>query len=226
MNYKKKVPKFSRLLIDYAQKIIINNHNFYQDNTNKNKKSRKETDVRIKMIKKKLISDKIKNLIDIGSAEGNFLKLASSLGIFALGIEADERRYLVSNYHENFKDYKNYGVIFNELSMKFVKNLPEVDSIIYLSVHHHILATHGLKKGEILIKELFRKAKKNFFFETAFSNEISKSWSSNYRKNLIKMNDKDIKTFFKKIGAREIEIIARTKSYNKGYFRPLYYIKK
>lgn len=226
MNYKKKIPILSRILNNLSQKIIIRNFNFYQNSGNKYKGSRKETDTRVKVIKKKLISDNIKNLIDLGSAEGRFLKLASSLGIFAMGVEADERRYLVSNYNKNFEDYKNFGVIFNEISLKFLKNVPQVDSIIYLSIHHHILASTGIKIGNEILKELFKKVKKSLFFETAMNDEFSDKWPLNYRKNLKNMNDASIKKFFKLLGAKKIQILANTKAYNKGYIRPLYYIKK
>lgn len=226
MNYKKKIPNLSRIFNQLSHKIIINNLDFYQNSGCNDNGSRKETDVRVKVIKKKLISDNIKNLIDLGSAEGKFLKLASSLGIFALGVEADERRYLVSNYNKNFEDYKNFGVIFNELSLKFLKNIPQIDSAIYLSVHHHILASSGIKMGNEILKELFKKVKKSLFFETAMHDEFSDKWSLNYKKNLKNMNDASIRKFFKVLGAKKIQILANTKAYNEGYIRPLYYIKK
>ena len=52
MIYKKKIPNLSRILNQLSQKIIINNFDFYQNSENKNNGSRKETDVRVKIIKK------------------------------------------------------------------------------------------------------------------------------------------------------------------------------
>ena len=60
------------------------------------------------------------------------------MGIMSLGLEADERRYFLSSALN--QDKKNYAVINNVISIKLIKSLPKFDTVLYLSVHHHIAA--------------------------------------------------------------------------------------
>jgi len=223
MDYSKKIPKFSSILNKLSINIIKRNLDTYQSDNLKLQGSREETDLRWNQIKKKLTKDKINNILDLGSAEGIFLKKSSKLKIFSLGVEADERRFLLSNY---INKYRAYGVIFNKISLQFIKTLPKFNSALYLSVHHHILANLGEKKATLILKEIFNRCEKSMFFETAMWNENSKNWNKNYKKNLQNMTEEKIIDFFNRLGAKKIEIIGNTKSYNKGFKRPLFYIKK
>ena len=226
MNFKKKIPLISNIFNKLSIYFIKKNLKIYQDDCLQLVGSRKETDLRWNKIKQKLIKDKIKNILDLGSAEGVFLKKASELEIFSLGIEADERRFLLSNYIDEKNIYREYGVIFNKISLKSIKSLPKFDSTLYLSVHHHILANSGEKKATLILKEIFNRCEKSMFFETAMQNENSENWNKNYKKNLKKMTEAKIIDFFKRLGAEKIEIMGYTKSYNEGFERPLFYIKK
>ena len=226
MNFKKKIPLISNIFNKLSIYFIKKNLKIYQDGSLQLVGSRKETDLRWNKIKQKLIKDKIKNILDLGSAEGVFLKKASELEIFSLGIEADERRFLLSNYIDEKNIYREYGVIFNKISLKSIKSLPKFDSTLYLSVHHHILANLGEKKATLILKEIFNRCEKSMFFETAMQNENSENWNKNYKKNLKKMTEAKIIDFFKRLGAEKIEIMGYTKSYNEGFERPLFYIKK
>jgi hypothetical protein len=226
MNYKKKISKLSSFLYNLSIKFIKKDLKYYQNFENKKNGSRKETDQRWRLIKKIIIKEKIKNILDLGSAEGFFIKKFSDMGIFSLGIEGDERRFLVSNHTLNKNKYKNYAVVHNKIALKFVEKIPEFQSILYLSVHHHILAALGKKNANLILKEIFKKSKRSMFFETAMHDEKSKEWNNNYKINLKDISENNIKLFFKKLGARKVEIIGYTKAYNKGYKRPLFYIKK
>ena len=53
MNYKKKISKISLFLNNLSIKIVQNNLNYYHDFNNKKNGSRKESDIRWKLIKKK-----------------------------------------------------------------------------------------------------------------------------------------------------------------------------
>ena len=116
MNFRKKIPTISTIFNKLSIYFIKKNLKIYQDGSLQLVGSRKETDLRWNKIKQKLIKDKIKNILDLGSAEGVFLKKASELEIFSLGIEADERRFLLSNYIDEKNIYREYGVIFNKIS--------------------------------------------------------------------------------------------------------------
>lgn len=226
MNYKKKISKISLFLNNLSVKIVKNDLNYYHNFNNKKNGSRKESDIRWKLIKKKIIKDKTRNILDLGSAEGFFIKKISNMGIFSLGIEGDERRFLVSNHSGKGNKYKNYAIVLNEISPKLIKSLPVFDSILYLSVHHHILANQGKHKANLILKEIFKKCKKSMFFESAMHNEESKNWNKNYKLNLKNITENNLRLFFKKLGAKKVEIIGYTEAYNKGYSRPLFYIKK
>ena len=97
MDYKKKLPKISKYLNQISKKYLEKKIKLYQDLSSQNSGSRIQTEKRWRLIKKKLIKDNIKNLLDLGSAEGYFLKKTSEIGIMSLGIEADERKFFLSN---------------------------------------------------------------------------------------------------------------------------------
>jgi len=225
MDYSKKIPKLSKYLNKISISYLKNNINLYQDLSLKNSGLRNETENRWRLIKKKLIKDKIKNLLDLGSAEGFFLKKTSKMKIMSLGIEADERRFFLSNFNiENKKKY--FGVVNNTITSEFIKLLPKFDTILYLSVHHHIAANSGVKKANDLLVKIFKNCEKTMFFETAIKNEQSKSWHKGYEKNLKNITEKSIKSLFLKQGCKKFEILGYTESYNKGFKRPLFYIAK
>ena len=224
MDYKKRLPNLSRYLNQISKKYLEKKINSYQDLSTNKKGSRSQTEKRWKIIKKKLEKDKINNLLDIGSAEGYFLKKTSKMGIMSLGLEADERRYFLSSVINEEK--KNYAVINNVISTKLIRALPQFDTVLYLSVHHHIVANIGNHSANKILIEIFKKCKKSMFFETAMKGENSKSWSNNYRKNLNFVTEVNIKKLFMKAGCKNIQLLGYTEAYNKGYKRPLFYISK
>lgn len=226
MDYKKKIPKISYILNKLSIFFIKKNLKVYQDNGLQISGSRKETNLRWKKIKQKIFKDKIKNILDLGSAEGIFLKQASKLKIFSLGVEADERRFFLSNEIDKNNIYREYSVMLNEISLQSIKSFPKFETILYLSVHHHILANLGEKKAKLILKEIFNKCEKSIFFETAMKSENTKNWNKNYQKNLKNMTESKIIDFFTQLGAKKIEILGYTQSYNSGFKRPLFYVKK
>jgi hypothetical protein len=224
MDYKKKLPTLSKYLNQLSEKHLKNKIKLYQDISSHNIGSRGQTDKRWKLIKNKLVKSKVKNLLDLGSAEGFFLKKTTKLNIMSLGIEADERRYFLSNSLS--EKNKIYGVINSTIKSKLIKLLPIFDATLYLSVHHHISASLGHKEANKILVEIFKKTKKSLFFETAMKDEKSKSWNRNYDKILQHITEENVKNFFIKLGCKKIQILGYTNSYNKGYKRPLFYIKK
>ena len=223
MDYTKRLPNLSRYLNQISKKYLEKKLNLYQDLSINKKGSRSQTDKRWKIIKKKLVKDKINNLLDIGSAEGYFLKKTSKMGIMSLGLEADERRYFLSSALN--QDKKNYAVINNVISIKLIKSLPKFDTVLYLSVHHHIAANIGNSSANKVLIETFKKCKKSMFFETAMKGENSKSWSNNYKKNLNIFKENNIKKLYINEVCKNIQIFY-TEAYNKGHKRPLFYISK
>ena len=224
MDYKKKLPFLSKYLSGLSEKYLKSKINLYHDISRNNIGSRAQTEKRWRLIKTKLVKDNIKNLLDLGSAEGFFLKKTAKLNIMSIGIEADERKYFLSSSLS--EDKKIYGVINTTINTKFLKLLPEFEATLYLSVHHHIAASLGKIEANIILAEVYKKTKKSLFFETAMHDERSKVWRNNYRINLKDITCANIKLFFKKLGARKVEIIGRTEAYNEGFKRPLFYIRK
>ena len=224
MDYKKKLPKLSKYLNQISKKYLEKKIKLYQDLSSQNSGSRIQTEKRWRLIKKKLIKDNIKNLLDLGSAEGYFLKKTSEIGIMSLGIEADERKFFLSNIISEKKNI--YGVLNNIINIKLIKLLPKFESTLYLSVHHHIAANFGYKFANKILIEIFKNSKKTMFFETAMKGENSKSWNKNYSKNLKLTTEENIKKLFLKNGCKKIQILGYTESYNKGFKRPLFYISK
>lgn len=130
------------------------------------------------VIKNELLHYETTSIIDIGCAEGWFVRLAAEeLGCFSIGIE----RYDVSMYSGElarlYDKVPNCAIIKSDLNTKNIPKLPEVDVILCLSVLHHIVYKEGINYARDFIRALGGKAKKAIIFEMGTVEEAKAKWS-------------------------------------------------
>lgn len=177
---------------------------------------------RWQIIKKELISNDVKNILDIGSAEGFFvLKSADELGLFSIGIDFDSRRqFFAVNQMLNQKP-SGAGFVMNEINPKSIEKLSNFDAIIFLSVMHHIINENGLEYGRKIMEKIKNKTNKVLFFEMGTSEEKENAWA----KNLPDMGENPeiwIKNFLLSSGFKEVIKIGDNESYQSKIKRPLF----
>lgn len=86
------------------------------------------------------------SVIDIGCAEGFFTRKAASAGAFSVGIESERER--VSRARERADALDNCAFMCAILSPETVRQLPQVDTILLMTVHHHWEQAYGLDAAE------------------------------------------------------------------------------
>lgn len=125
--------------------------------------------------------------IDIGSASGFFTEKLSKEGLFAIGIEADEKRLSESRALYGEKE----GLAFSRYNVgpDNIEDLPSMDVCLLLTVYHHWTAHYGSEDAEYMLQSLSVKMDKIFF-------ELPKDLEKNgmFETNLELNSNQDLKT--------------------------------
>lgn len=131
-------------------------------------KARRDAGVlsRWNLIEKELDRLNVHSNMDIGCNVGYFSISIAKKGITALGVEGDPKYYRMLQYTIRKMNLKNIGVLSWQLNEESIKMLPAVDSIIFLSVWHHLVKHQGHDSATNILKTLWEKNKKVLFFET------------------------------------------------------------
>lgn len=86
------------------------------------------------------------SLIDIGCAEGFFTRRAASKGAFSVGIDSEQER--IFRARERAESLDNCAFMSSNLSPETIRQLPQVDTILLMTVHHHWEQAYGLDAAE------------------------------------------------------------------------------
>ena len=121
---------------------------------------------------------KSRSLLDLGCAEGYFVRAAAEHGCFALGVDADIRRLSVARAAASLDKIRGAGFIYADLSPPFLASLPSVDAVLFLSVLHHIMYEHGLEYARTMMAEVRRLTRHFLLFDMGQSNERHHEWSA------------------------------------------------
>lgn len=120
---------------------------------------RVDNDTRWDFIESHLVDEE--SLLDIGCAEGYMAYQAADYGLTAVGIDTSLRRL---NYGE--ESWGSDGELVLEqgkVTPENVRNLPPVDVVFFLTVHHHVFNRYGSQPAMELFEMLCRKADKVFY---------------------------------------------------------------
>jgi SAM-dependent methyltransferase len=119
-----------------------------------------------------------RSVLDIGCAEGWFIRRAAAdLGCFAIGVEAEDRRVLVGETARLHDGVERVAVIKARLAPDDIRHLPPCDIVMCLSVIHHVIRDQGLEGAEAFIRALASRANKAVIFEVGTSDEKELSWT-------------------------------------------------
>ena len=155
----------SRKLIRSPYEPVAINNTFWS--------SEREWKTRWKMIKAILEKYEAKNIVDVGCAEGWFVRLvANQLGCFAIGLELDNIRVIqgeIARLHDN---ESNYAMVKMNVTPELIAKIPHFDVALCLSVIHHVIKVRGMEEARKLIYALSRKTNKAIIFEIGFTQEL------------------------------------------------------
>ncbi len=163
---------------------------------------------------KKVISDHaIKNVFDIGCAEGYFVrKAADEFNCVAAGVDVTRERISTAFNSGLFRKHSSAAYFYCSISKIFLSNLPKFDMILCLSIMHHIMVHNGQEYALDLLKLIKSKTGTVLIYEMGQSNEIESDWST----QLPDMGENPyewIKSFLSKAGYNTVEMIGETDTY-------------
>jgi SAM-dependent methyltransferase len=119
-----------------------------------------------------------RNILDIGCAEGWFLRRAAQeLGCFGIGVDADSRRVLLGEIARLHDGVERVAVMGGMLGPDDIRRLPVCDIVLCLSVVHHVMRAGGRSAAEEFVQALASRARKAVLFEMGTSDEKMLTWS-------------------------------------------------
>lgn len=113
------------------------------------------------------IDRKAVNIVDIGCNQG---VIALNLALHGFKVTGYEKQTRFLDYgKERAAHDKINNVVFTEQLVSFdnLSLLDDVDVNILLSVHHQMVKHMGMEQGNRLLVEIFKKSKRQFFFQPA-----------------------------------------------------------
>ena len=116
------------------------------------------------------------NVLDIGCAEGWFVRRAASeLGCYAIGVEAGDR-HLGGEIARLHDQVENTAIMLSHASGESIRRLPKFDAVMCLSVVHHVIRRQGMAAAEDFVRALASRAEKVLIFEMGTSDEKDLKW--------------------------------------------------
>lgn len=183
---------------------------------------KREWEERWRLIKLEIEAYEATSLLDIGCAEGWFIRRAAEdLGCFSIGVDIDNTRLLLGEISRLHDRGERYATIKAKLNVDDIEKLPQFDIVLCLSVVHHIIRIDGVDEACKFINAIGKIARKAVIFEMGTSEEKEMAWAKNMP--LMKNGQSDfIKDFLSDAGFKKIRELGSTPSIEKGSNRILF----
>ena len=173
---------------------------------------------RWEIIKKVIEKYNVKSFLDLGCAEGFYVRKAANIGCFSIGVDNNPEIFALSQAAKNIEKEQNSGFVLNKISETLFDTLPEFDMVICLSVLHHVIRIEGLESMKGYMRRIAKIHKKAFLFDMGTSLEAGQ------KSELPDMGADPavwIRALLEDCGFKNIEQIGSTPSPN-GVSRPFF----
>ena len=137
----------------------------------------RESDLRWEYIQKVMRAENITSVLDLGCAEGFFVRKAVEAGCFATGADMDSDKLVWAQTTMTLDGLHGFGFYKQELTPQSLGRLPPADMVINLSLVHHLMYGHGLDYARDFMAAARALTRKVMIFEMGQSNEHHYDWS-------------------------------------------------
>jgi SAM-dependent methyltransferase len=177
---------------------------------------------RWQIVEKIISSGNIHNVLDLGCAEGFFIReAASQKKCIALGVDADIRRVTVAQSIASYEGIIGAAFLLANITPEFVRRLPEFDVVLFFSVLHHVMYERGLDEAQKLMNAIRSRTRKKMVFDMGQSNETEFSWAK-----VLPSMDPDpttwITQFLRDCGFSSVEVVGESEGYHRTHRRILF----
>jgi SAM-dependent methyltransferase len=176
-----------------------------------NKRTVRECEDRWIIVEETLTATNAGNLLDLGCAEGYFVRQTAETGRIAIGVDRDHNRLGLIEPARMFDRSKGSGFILGDIEPDLLKKLPKFDVVICFSVMHHILRQNSLEHAREVLAGIAAITNKAFLFDMGQSNETSTTWAE----KIPSMGDDPegwIRDFLR-VSFREVETVGKTDAF-------------
>jgi O-antigen chain-terminating bifunctional methyltransferase/kinase len=117
-------------------------------------------------------------VLDLGCAEGYYVqRVAREFGCFVLGVDADVRRLTIAQDVNVLNKNERAGFMYAHITLEFLSKLPIFDTVIVLSVLHHVMYEYGVDYARDFMNIIREKTAKSLIFDMGQSNEAAMEWA-------------------------------------------------
>lgn len=166
-----------------------------------------------------------KSFLDLGCAEGYFVRhAAQEFGCFSVGVDGDFKRLLVAQNCAMIDNVIGTSFVLSNIDSEFIEKLPVFDVVVFLSVMHHIMYEHGVDYSRSMLRAIREKTKQCMIFDMGQSNEIKNAWA----KLLPNMGDDPsawIADFLRSAGFNSVDKVGEADSYQNEARRAVFLAK-
>jgi hypothetical protein len=178
----------------------------------RSKQATRECEDRWSMIRRTIVDFDAKNLLDLGCAEGFFVRKAGEMGVFSIGIDRDYNRLGLIESARMIDKSEYSGFVLSSIDPTLMQRLPQFDVVLCFSVMHHIIRQNSYEHGLEMLRLMRGVTRKAFLFDMGQTNEVSTTWAT----QLPNMGDdpsKWVASFLKDGGFASCEVIGETDAY-------------
>jgi hypothetical protein len=161
----------------------------------------------------------VRNVLDVGCAEGWFIRRAAvDLHCFAVGIEATDR-ITVGEFSRLHDRVERVAAIRSLVSASDLAALPKFDAVICMSVVHHIIRAYGLATAGEFVTALAWRVEKVLIFEIGTAEESA--WTQ-HLPELNQGQEVFVRDFLERCGLINVRVIADSPAYHREVQRLLF----
>ena len=182
----------------------------------------RDTDERWRAVSQVLRDYDVKNLLDIGCAEGWFVRRAATEhNCFAIGIEATDT-VIVGELARLHDRVQRAATVRAFMTPEAIRSLPQFDVVLCLSVLHHVIRAFGIVAAEQFLRALATRVNKVLVFEIGTADETS--WMSFLPEESQGQQGQEIfvRDLLQRCGFRNVQVIAESAAYHREVQRFLF----
>jgi hypothetical protein len=161
----------------------------------------------------------VKNVLDIGCAEGWFVRRAAAdLNLFAIGIEATDVG-IVGELARLHGRVPRAAVAKAFVTPEAIRGLPQFEAVLCLSMLHHVIRGFGLAVAERFLQVLATRVSKILVFEIGTASESS--WTG-FLPEHSQGQEAFVRELLERAGFRNVRVIAESAAYHREVQRLLF----